>query len=304
MGVTRALVTIREGTTYINDRELAQAYIADLAAKETRVYPSDEISQRLSVCEAGMRVQKLVGGSFETPLSAAIAALRKLNSAVNVAKHCDVQKEDLDTNSCNQAKVDEIDKAKTPSVAASEGSTALSGVVFDAVVDASQEKAASLDAFKVEHHDANSNINKVDQEGANSVLDRSDYANVMPSGEGRVKTLAATAGNAVDGEGVYDGLGDRPDASCSKPATMARPTEDARPSEARQPSVTKKKGKKKKKQQDIDKATLEKELETKRFHLKRMEDFKFDGDPLVANLLEPDIQEVRMAIQRLESQVL
>ena len=37
---------------------------------------------------------------------------------------------------------------------------------------------------------------------------------------------------------------------------------------------------------------------------KRMEDFKFDGDPLVATLLEPDIQEVRMAIQRLESQVL
>ena len=295
MGVTRALVTIREGTTYINDRELAQAYIADLAAKETRVYPSDEISQRLSVCEAGMRVQKLVGGSFEKPLSAAIAALRKLNSAVNVAKHCDVQKEDLDTNSCNQAKVDEIDKAKTPSVAASEGSTAFSGVVFDAVVDASQEKAASLDAFKVEQHDANSNINKVDQEGANSALNRCDYANVRPSGKG-------TAGNAVAGEGVYDGLGDRPDASCSKPATMARPTEDARPSEARQPSVTKKKGKKKKKQQDMDKATLEKELETKRFHLKRMEDFKFDGDPLVANLLDPDIQEVRMAIQRLESQ--
>ena len=296
MGVTRALVTVREGTTYINDRVLAQAYIADLAAKETRVYPSDEISQRLSVCEAGMRVQKLVGGSFESPLSAAIAALRKLNSAVNVAKHCDVQKEDLDTNSCNQAKVDEIDKAKTPAVAASEGSTAFSGVVFDAVVDASQEKAASLDAFKVEQHDANSNINKVDQEGANSVLDRGDYANVMPSGE-------ATAGNAVDGEGVYDGLGDRPDASCSKPATMARPAEDARPSEARQPSVTKKKGKNKKKQQDLDKATLEKELETKRFHLKRMEDFKFDGDPLVASLLDPDIQEVRMAIQRLESQV-
>ena len=57
---------------------------------QSQVQIDDEITQRMAVVEAGMRVQKSLGGSFTTPLAEAISALRKLNSVVNVAKHVDV----------------------------------------------------------------------------------------------------------------------------------------------------------------------------------------------------------------------
>ena len=90
MGATRALVTVRMGITYVNDRELAAQHLAKLRMVCKAVVVDDEITQRLSVVEAGMRVQKAVGGSFTTPLAEAISALRKLNNVVNVVKHFEI----------------------------------------------------------------------------------------------------------------------------------------------------------------------------------------------------------------------
>ena len=89
MGATRALVTVRLGVTYVNDRELAAQHLVELRKTSQPAVVDDEITQRLSVVEAGMRVRRAVGGSFSTPLAEAISALRKLNTLVNIAKHVD-----------------------------------------------------------------------------------------------------------------------------------------------------------------------------------------------------------------------
>ena len=89
MGATRALVTVKSGVTYINDRAAAEKYLSDIAARAADVAQVDGISQRCAVVEAGMRVQQALGNSYTTPLAAAVDALRKLNATVNIAKHED-----------------------------------------------------------------------------------------------------------------------------------------------------------------------------------------------------------------------
>ena len=76
----------------MNDRELAVLYLDALG--KAQMVGHDEVTQRLSVVESGMRVQQALGGTFSTPLSEAISALRRLNAAVNVAKHEDAMDED------------------------------------------------------------------------------------------------------------------------------------------------------------------------------------------------------------------
>ena len=87
MGATRALVTVNTwtGVTYINDAAMAERYLAMLAPSQVHV--PDEVTQRMAVVEAGMRVSKCLGPHTTSPLAAAVSALRKLNAVVNVAKH-------------------------------------------------------------------------------------------------------------------------------------------------------------------------------------------------------------------------
>ena len=88
------MLTVRQGITYVNDRALAVQFLDELRKDLLPlVQTSDEITQRMAVVEAGMRVQKTLGGSFSTPLAEAICALRKLNSVVSVAKHVDTAEE-------------------------------------------------------------------------------------------------------------------------------------------------------------------------------------------------------------------
>ena len=92
MGATRALVTVKAGTTYINDKGIATACLSLLAEQQSHVRPIDEIDQRVAIVEAGMVVQQKLGG-FSTPLATAIRALRSLNGVVNEAKHEDAEKD-------------------------------------------------------------------------------------------------------------------------------------------------------------------------------------------------------------------
>ena len=92
MGATRALVTIRMAdgkTVYINDAVLAEKYIMAQCGSNGLSNDGDDISQRLAVIEASLRVQKELAfdGKPLPCLHQAVQALRILNKANGDAKH-------------------------------------------------------------------------------------------------------------------------------------------------------------------------------------------------------------------------
>ena len=91
---------------YLNDVGQATAYVNSLMKVDTAPVKEgcDHVSQKLSVLEAGMRVQaELAAGDAWPPLATATRALRMLNGAVVAAKHADEMDFDDQNNLLDEA---------------------------------------------------------------------------------------------------------------------------------------------------------------------------------------------------------
>lgn len=96
MGATRSLITIRYASghiVYINDPVCAEKFVLSInlgkvECEAIQSAPDVDLSQRLGVIEASLKVQRELACGEELPcLAGAISALRALNSANNQAKH-------------------------------------------------------------------------------------------------------------------------------------------------------------------------------------------------------------------------